>query len=450
MTEQVKILLGEPKKAILRLSIPMMIGMLMQAIYNLTDGIWVAGLGSNSLAAIGLFFPFFMVIMALGNGIGVGGSSAVSRKIGAGEKENAENTALHTFLIALIVSVMLSLIIYPFIGGIFNKMSGNGEVGAMAADYARILFGGAVIIVLVNIGNGILRGEGNPKKAMYGLILGAGLNIILDPIFIYWLNLGVMGAAIATLISLTVSFFLFVYWIFIKKDIYLDLNFKKFKFNKNILKEILGVGIPSTLAQLSMSISMIFLNLIIVFVGGTNGVAVLTSGWRIIMIGTIPLMGMAAGMTAVVGAAYGAKNKYKLKTAYFYAIKISLLIELVIAVLVFIFTPFLARIFSYSEGSAGIYNDLFNFLRITSLFYFFIPLGMLTSAMFRGIGKGMNSLIASILRVFVFQLSIVYVLAIILNLGLVGVWWGIVIGNLLAAVLIFIWGVSTVNKALPN
>jgi len=285
---------------------------------------------------------------------------------------------------------------------------------------------------------------------MYGLILGAGLNIILDPIFIYWLNLGVMGAAIATLISLTVSFFLFVYWIFIKKDIYLDLNFKKFKFNKNILKEILGVGIPSTLAQLSMSISMIFLNLIIVFVGGTNGVAVLTSGWRIIMIGTIPLMGMAAGMTAVVGAAYGAKNKYKLKTAYFYAIKISLLIELVIAVLVFIFTPFLARIFSYSEGSAGIYNDLFNFLRITSLFYFFIPLGMLTSAMFRGIGKGMNSLVASILRVFVFQLSIVYVLAIILNLGLVGVWWGIVIGNLLAAVLIFIWGISTVNKALPN
>ena len=450
MTEQVKILLGEPKKAILRLSIPMMIGMLMQAIYNLTDGIWVAGLGSDSLAAIGLFFPFFMVIMALGTGIGVGGSSAVSRKIGAGEKENAENTALHTFLIALIVSVMLSLIIYPFIGSIFNKMSGNGEVGAMAADYARILFGGAVIIVLVNIGNGILRGEGNSKKAMYGLILGAGLNIILDPIFIYWLNLGVMGAAIATLISLTVSFFLFVYWIFIKKDIYLDLNFKKFKFNKNILKEILGVGIPSTLAQLSMSISMIFLNLIIVFVGGTNGVAVLTSGWRIIMIGTIPLMGMAAGMTAVVGAAYGAKNKYKLKTAYFYAIKISLLIELVIAVLVFIFTPFLARIFSYSEGSAGIYNDLFNFLRITSLFYFFIPLGMLTSAMFRGIGKGMNSLIASILRVFVFQLSIVYVLAIILNLGLVGVWWGIVIGNLLAAVLIFIWGVSTVNKALPN
>ncbi len=228
------------------------------------------------------------------------------------------------------------------------------------------------------------------------------------------------------------------------------MNFKKFKFNKNILKEILGVGIPSTLAQLSMSISMIFLNLIIVFVGGTNGVAVLTSGWRIIMIGTIPLMGMAAGMTAVVGAAYGAKNKYKLKTAYFYAIKISLLIELVIAVLVFIFTPFLARIFSYSEGSAGIYNDLFNFLRITSLFYFFIPLGMLTSAMFRGIGKGMNSLIASILRVFVFQLSIVYVLAIILDFGLVGVWWGIVIGNLLAAVLIFIWGISTVNKALPN
>jgi len=403
MTKQVKILLGEPKKAILKLSIPIMIGMLMQAVYNLTDGIWVAGLGTDALAAIGLFFPFFMVITALGAGIGVGGSSAVSRKIGAGIKKDAENTALHTFIIAFIVSALFSLLIFPFISNIFRGLSGNREVGAMAADYAKILFGGAVIIILANIGNAILRGEGNAKKAMYGLILGAGLNIILDPIFIYWFGLGVIGAAIATLISFTASLLLFGYWLFIKKNIYLDLNWKKFDFNKNILKEILWVGIPSALAQFSMSLSMIFLNIIIVAVGGTDGVAIFTSGWRIIMFGTIPLIGMAVGVTAVTGAAYGAKNEYKLKTAYFYAIKISMLIELAIAISVFIFAPTLANIFSYSEGSAGIYNSLVSFLRITCLFYLSVPLGMLTSAMFRGVGKGMNSLIVTILRTFIFQ-----------------------------------------------
>ena len=450
MTEQIKILLGEPKKAILRLSIPIMIGMLMQAVYNLTDGIWVAGLGTNALAAIGLFFPFFIAIMALGSGIGVGGSSAISRKIGAGIKENAENTALHTFVIALVVTALFSLLMFPFINSIFSGLSGNGEVGAMAADYAKILFGGAVIIILANIANAILRGEGSAKKAMYGLILGAVLNIILDPIFIYWFGLGVAGAAIATLISFTASLLLFVYWLFIKKDIYLDLNLKKFNFNKNILKEILWVGIPSALAQFSMSLSMIFLNIIIVFVGGTDGVAVFTSGWRIIMFGTIPLMGMATGVTAVTGAAYGAKSKYKLKTAYFYAIKIGVLMELIIAIFVFVFALALAGVFTYSEGSAGIYNNLVDFLRIICLFYLTVPLGMLTSAMFRGVGRGVSSLIATILRTFGFQLSAAYLFGITFGFGLTGIWWGIAVGNVCAVVITFIWGRLTVNKILQN
>ena len=448
MTKQVEILLGEPKKAILKLSVPIMIGMLVQAVYNLADGIWVAGLGADALAAIGLFFPFFMVIMALGAGIGIGGSSAVSRKIGAGTKKDAENTALHTFLIALVVSILLSLLIFPFINRIFSGLSGNGEVGAMAADYAKILFGGAVIIILVNIGNAVLRGEGNVKKAMYGLILGAGLNIILDPIFIYWLGLGVAGAAIATLISFTVSFLLFSYWLFIKKDIYLDLNLKRFNFNKNILKEILWVGIPSALAQFSMSLSMIFLNIIIVATGGTNGVAIFTSGWRVIMFGVVPLMGMAAGVTAVTGAAYGAKSKYKLKTAYFYAIKVGILMELIIAGFVFVFAPVLANAFSYSEGSAEIYNSLVDFLRITCLFYLAVPLGMLTSALFMGVGSGVNSLIATILRTFVFQLSTAYLLGVVFGFGLTGIWWGIVAGNICSGGVIFMWGRSTVNKIL--
>ncbi len=450
MTEQVKILLGEPKKAIWKLSIPMMIGMLMQAVYNLTDGIWVAGLGTDALAAIGLFFPFFMVITALGVGIGMGGSSAIARKIGAGIKQDAENTALHTFVLAIVVSVLLSLLVFPFIDIIFSKLSGNQVVGAMAINYAKILFTGTLIVILANIAGAILRGEGNAKKAMHGLILGAGLNIILDPIFIYWFGLGVSGAAIATLISYLVSFLLFSYWLFVKKDIYLDLHFKRFNFNKKILKEILWVGIPSALAQISMALSMIFLNIIIVFVGGTNGVAIITSGWRIVMFGIIPLIGIATGVTVVTGAAFGARNKDKLKTAYFYAIKISILIELAIAVFVFAFAPILANAFSYSESSAGIYNSLVSFLRITSLIYLSVPLVMLTSAMFVGIGKGLHSLIATILRTFVFQLSACYLLGITFGFGLVGVWWGIVISDICAAIVIFIWGRLTMNKVLQN
>jgi len=411
MTKGVKILLGNPKKAILKLSVPIMIGMLVQAVYNLTDGIWVAGLGTDALASIGLFFPFFMVIVALGNGIGIGGSSAVSRRIGEGMKKRAENTALHTFVAAFVISILFSLLMFPFIGKIFNGLGGE-KVGAMAATYARVLFGGAVIIVLANTGSAILRGEGNMKKVMYASILGAGLNIILDPIFIYWFGLGVAGAAIATLISFIFSFLLFIYWLFLKKNIYLELYLKNFNFDKNILKEILWVGIPSSLAHFSMSLSMIFLNVIIVIVGGTNGVAIFTSGWRILMFGIIPLLGIATGVTAVTGAAYGAKNKHNLKIAYLYAIKMGILIEFCITVLIFVFAPQLASIFSYSEGTSEIFDSLVDFLKISCLFCLSVPSAMLTSAMFMGIGKGVNSLVITILRTFVFQLFFAYLLGI--------------------------------------
>ncbi len=446
MSKEVEILLGEPKKAILKLSVPIIIGMLVQTVYNLADGIWLAGISSNALAAIGLFFPFFMVIMALGSGIGAGGGSAISRKIGAGLKKDAENTALHTFAIATIISILLYLLIFPFIGEIFNRLSGNGEVGKMSVDYARILFGGSIFIILVNAGGSVLRGEGNAKKAMFGLIFGAGLNILLDPIFIYVFGWGVSGAALATLIAYIGSFILFWYWLFFKKNIYLDLSLKNFNFDKNIIKEILWVGIPSALTRVSMAVSMIFLNMIIIVIGSTNGIAIFVSGWNIVMFGTIPLMGISTGVTSVTGAAFGAEDKNKLKTAYMYAIKISILIELVIAYIIFIFAPSLAKMFSYSEGSAGIYDDLVNFLRIIPLFCLTVPLGMLTSAMFRGIGRGVSSLIVTLLRTFVFQLFIVYLLAIILGWGLTGVWWGIVIGNILAVGITFAWGILTINR----
>ncbi|MDH4217371.1 MAG: MATE family efflux transporter, partial [Candidatus Aminicenantes bacterium] len=129
MTKGVKILLGDPKKAILKLSAPMMLAMLLQAVYNITDGIWVAGLGADQLAAVGLFFPFFIIIVALGAGIGVGGSSAISRRIGERNKKVAENTAAHTIIFAIGLALVISISALPFTGSLFRSLSGNGEVG---------------------------------------------------------------------------------------------------------------------------------------------------------------------------------------------------------------------------------------------------------------------------------------------------------------------------------
>jgi len=450
MTKGVKILLGDPKKAILKLSAPMMLAMLLQAVYNIADGIWVAGLGADQLAAVGLFFPFFMIIVALGAGIGVGGSSAVSRRIGERNKKAADYTAAHTIVFAIGLSLVISMGALPFTGELFRSLSGNGEVGRMAANYARILFAGTFILVFSHIANALLRGEGAAKKAMYGLALGSCLNIVLDPLFIYGFKLGVAGAAWATLISITISAVLFFYWLFIQKKTYLRITFYDFKLDMRILKEILSVGFPSSLAQLSMSAAMIVLNIVVIQAGGTDGVAVFTSGWRIVMVGTIPLMGMATGVVSVTGAAFGAQNKEKLKTSFLYAVKIGVLIELGIGILVALFAGHISYIFSYSEKSSRIQDDLINFLRITAIFYPAVPLGMLTSAMFRGIGKGTRSLIVTILRTIILQVPMCYLLGITFGLGLNGVWTGIVAGNVAAVGITFPWGKYTVEHVIKK
>ena len=448
VTKGVRTLLGNPKKAIVKLSLPMMLGMFSQAIYMVADGFWVAGLGADELAAVGLFFPFFIIIIALGAGIGVGGSSAISRRIGQRNKEEADNTAIHTILIGILIALGVSLPVLPFLNKIFFSFSDSANIGNMATDYARIIFSGTLILVFSHITNALLRGEGDAKRSMYGLLIGSGLNIILDPIFIYLLDMGVVGAAWATVISISVSSLLFCYWLFIKKDTYLDITIRHLKWNRKLLGEILEVGIPSSLAQISMSVAMIFLNKVVILADGTDGVAVFTSGWRIIMLGAIPLFGMATGVVAVTGAAFGARNKEKLKTAFFYSIKLGVLIELGVALLVAIFARQISFLFTYSEGAGRISDELINFLRIMSFIYPTIPLGMLTSAMFRGVSKGKRSLIVTILRTIIIQVPVAYLLGIVFQMGLTGVWLGIITGNVIAVTITFLWGRHTVNHII--
>jgi putative MATE family efflux protein len=451
ITEGVKTLLGDPKKAILKLSIPMMVGMLGQSAYNLTDAIWVAGLGANALAAVGLFFPFLMLLMGLSNGIGVGGTSAISRRIGEKNKKDADNTAVHTFIIGITVCLFLSIVLLVSIERVFISMGANAAATSMAVAYAQVLSAGAIFIFFANIGNAVLRGEGDTKRAMYAILLSSGLNMILDPIFIYTLNLGVVGAAWATLISMIFVAVLFGYWIFVRRDTYVSITYRDFQASRSIAKEILGVGIPSSIAMLSMSLSVFLLNVVIIQVGGTDGVAVFTTGWRIVSLGILPLIGIATGVTAVTAAAYGAKNPEKISTAYMYSMKIGIIIELFVALLIFLFAPQITGVFTYAETAERLASEIVQFLRWTVFFYPTVPLGMLTSALFRGVNKGLNAMIVTIIRTVILQVMVAYICGVVLDLGLTGVWAGIVAGNIIAAVTItFPWGKITIGRFMKT
>lgn len=440
----VNILLGDPRKAIIKLSIPMMIGNLVQTLYNVVDGIWVAGLGSSALAAVGLFMPFMMILSALAMGIGIGGGSAISRAIGAGSREKAGNAAGHTIVVGELIGISIALLMFPFLYSIFIIMGASPSISSLAAGYGRLIILASPLIFISSLGNAILRGEGDTKRAMYVMIASSLMNMVLDPIFIYYLNLGVNGAAIATDISIAFSALVIIYWLVFKKDTYVQFNLKHFSHDWKITKEILRVGIPSSLAQITMSFTMIILSAIVIMAGGDYGMAVFSGGWRIVMLAVVPLFGIASAVISVTGAAYGAGDAEKLKTAYLYAVKVGTLIGLVTGSAAGIFAPQLAYIFSYSSPSLE--KGIVEFLRYVVFYFPGIASGMLTSSMFRGVGKGSYSLAITLLRAFGLQILLAYIFGILLLHALAGVWIGIVVANIIASFIALLWGLRFINS----
>ena len=446
INRNVKLLLGDSKKAILKLAIPIIIGGLVQTLYNFVDGIWVSGLGEDALAGVGIFMPFMFILSAIAMGVGVGGSSAISRAIGAKDRKRAGNIGDHTIIIGTIIGVVIGFSMYPFLGQIFTAMGAGEKTVELATTYGEIIIIGSPFMFLSSLGSAILRGEGDTKRAMYVMVISAILNMILDPIFIYTLNMGVYGAAVATVISIILSATIIMYWLIVKKDTYVQLRLRYFKMNKDIIKEIFKVGLPSSISQISMSFTMIIMNTIVITAGGDYGMAIFSGGWRIVMVAIVPLMGFAAAVTAVSGAAYGAKNIENLKTGYYYAVKIGTVVGLITGVIIGVFAPQFTFLFTYSERSAHLAPGIIEFLRYVVLYFPGVAAGMLTSSMFRGIGRGNYSLAQTILRTLILQVIFAYFLGIHFNLGLAGIWIGIVLANWIASIFAFFWGRSVVRK----
>jgi MATE family, multidrug efflux pump len=431
----ISIVTGDPKRAIKKLSWPIMVSMLVTFAYNLADTIWVAGLGTDSLAALGFFMPLFLIIIGLGNGIGAGANSLIARSIGAKKKKRADNAAIHAILLTIIISIIAPMILIFFLNDILLLM-GAGSVAPLTAEYARIILIGLVVLLLPSVGSSILRSEGDVNRAMNVMIITAILNIILDPIFIYILKLGLAGAAYATLISSSISVIIIFYWLIIKKDTYLSLSKKDFNFDLKIIKEIVFIAIPATSEVITLSIVSLVINFMLSFISGPLGVAVYTAGWRIVNLAMIPHMGLGTATLTVVGAAYGGKKFKKLITAYDYSVKLGLAISITSGVIIFIFAPQIAMIFAYADLS--LIPAIAEFLRIVSVFCIALPLGILSSSTFQGLGKAFISLFLTVQRALVFEIIFMYIFAFVLKMGTIGVWWGLAIGGLVGYLISYI------------
>jgi Na+-driven multidrug efflux pump len=238
---------------------------------------------------------------------------------------------------------------------------------------------------------------------------------------------------------MSVSALLLFYWLFLKRDTYVTFGFHGFHFQRAIIKDILLVGLPASVMQLSMSIMMFMMNIIIERVGGIDGIAVFSAGWRVATMASMPLLGMATAVVSVTGAAYGARAYKKIDIAFSYSLKIGIVIETSIAILTFVFAPAITAAFTQAEDTARLKESIITFLRIICLYYPITAFGMLSSSTFQGVGKGIYSLFATVLRTIVLIVPLAWLFAVTLNWGLVGAWWGLVLANIIGGLVSFVW-----------
>lgn len=451
-TTEVEMLLGNPKKAILAMAIPTTVALMAQAANNLVDAIWVAGLGPGAMAAIGFVFPLFMIIIGISNGIGVGAASAIARRIGRNDKEEADNAASHAIVLVILASLILTPILYFSLEPLLTMIS-NGFVVDLSLAYAQPAVMMLFVFMLVGVMSSILRSEGAAKRSMYILIVAAILNMVLDPIFIYddmlfgfGLGMGMAGAAWATVLAESVALVVMMYWYFVKKDLFLRFKFKGFKFNREISSDVFRVGIPASMEMMIISIVSIAMNLILTMAGGDRAVAIYSSDWRILQILMIPLNGIAYAVVPVCAAAFGAKRPDNIKEGYTYSLKISLIAMIVIAVITAVFAEYITMAFTYTEETSVLRPDMVEFLRIACVFLPFLAFGAVSASLFQSLGMGLKSLVATVFRNSL-MLPVCYLL---IGSGLTAIWWGVTGAEIAGSMLIGIWCLLVLKELLKG
>nr|WP_295160979.1 MATE family efflux transporter [uncultured Methanobrevibacter sp.] len=444
--KNVELMRGEPEIAVRKLAIPIMISMLLTASYNIVDGIWVAGLGQAAIAGIGFVTPIFMILNGVSVGLGNGATSSIARAVGARNHEGASKSATHSLLIFLIASIILTVLLLVIQEPLLKTYGASGQSLVEGIKYGTPLFLGLFAFIFANGGSGVLRGEGDMKRAMYAMIVSVVLNFVLDPLFIYVLNLGSAGASLATIVSSVGSACVIMYWILIKKDTYVNVTFKNFKFESEIARDILKVGIPSSLDMLMMSIAMSLYLMFISSIGGEYGIAAFTSGQRLYLFGIMPLTAIGSAVAAVSGSAFGAKNWDYLNRTHKFGTKFATAIALVIMLILVIFAPQLSLIFAYTPETAPLIPEITNFLRIASFGLLLVGIGMPSSFFYQGIGRGTTSLCWTIIREVIFTVSCTYLFGIVFGWGLIGIWTGLAVGRILASILNYSYARYTIKK----
>ena len=430
-------------KLLIKQAIPASIGILVMSLNMIVDTIFVGQwIGVLAIAAITVVLPIVFLISSIGMGIGIGGSSIISRAFGAKDINKAYLTFGNQISLTLVLSIFFVSVGILFYKPLLLLFGANGAILDPATAYFNVVLYGVPFLAFAMMGNPVIRAEGKPKFAMYAMILPAISNILLDVIFIKFLNLGMFGAGLATSISYAVCG-LFIFSFFLSKKSELIIKPSYFLLKLAIVKEIIQLGGVTIARQGTISVLMIVLNATLFTYGGENAIAVYGIINRVMMFALFPVLGVTQGFLPIAGYNYGAKNSERVKEV----IKKAILYGSMVATLIFL------GIITFPEAIARLFTSDLALIEETpkALLYVFLATPVITaqligSAYFQAAGKALPALVLTLLKQGIFLIPLVYLLP--KFFGLNGVWFSFPIADVLATLVTMIFLRIEVHKHL--
>lgn len=402
---------------LIKQAVPASIGILVMSLNILVDTIFVGNwIGSIAIAAINVVLPVSFFIAALGMAIGIGGSSIISRALGAGNKERALKTFGNQITLTLLLTTAMVVFGLIFIYELIPAFGGKGDIFEPAKIYYRIVLYGVPLLALCMMGNNVIRAEGKPKFAMIAMIIPSVGNLILDYILINLLDMGMAGAAWATTISYGFCF-LYVLWFFLSKKSELQISLPHLGLNTSIIKEMSALGFVTLARQAVVSVTYLLMNNILFNLGGEASVAAYGIIGRMLMFALFPVLGVTQGFLPIAGFNYGAHKfarvRESINKAIFYAGGLGLLIF----VLIMIFPEEIVSVFT---KDADILSETPHYMRWVFAATPIIAIQLIGSAYFQAIGKAVPALLLTLTRQGFFFIPLIFILP--HYFGELGVW----------------------------
>jgi len=430
------ILNGNIIKAILYLSIPIVINNFIQTMYNLTDTYWLGKIGTNPMAAITLVTPIQNIVINFGQGITLAGSILISQYVGAGDKENSKGMVNQIFMCSMIFSLLCALILFITTPYIVDWLGAEGDVFKYSNTYLRIVITDMPFLFMINLYSSINQAQGNTLKPMYLNFFGIVLNMFLDPLFLVVFKWGVAGAAFATLIS-KVPCALIAFTALINKnksDIYIDL--KNLKFDREKFKKIVSIGLPTAIGSSTMQFGFLLMSRNVLKYGSI-AVAAYGIGNKINSVITMPSNAMGSAVATIVGQNIGARNTERAEKAYKTA-RIIIVVFLFIAGIILSREFIATRIVSILSTDEKVISLGTDFLCVMAIYCWTNGIHDTTKGLFQGTGHTMIIMLIDATRLWVFRFLTLFICEDILNMGVRSIWYSVVVSNGMSALILWV------------